>query len=227
MTDYSPQTATAQILAAALPHVAFDGWSQVTLDAALRDCGHAAGLGMGLFPRGGVDLALAYHRACDVKLRDAIAGQGPLNLRYRARVAQAVRLRLQLADKDAVRKASALFALPRYAPEGAALIWGTADAIWGALGDTSRDVNWYSKRATLGAVYSSAVLYWLGDTSAGDADTWGFIDRRIDNVMQFEKLKADMRKNPLAQAVLAGPLQILQRISAPQPRQDLPGQTHR
>lgn len=227
MTDHSPDTAQSQILAAALPHVAFDGWSQASLDAALRETGHAKGLGMGLFPRGGVDLALAYHRAGDAQLREAIAAQGPSNLRYRDRVAQAVRLRLQLADKDAVRKASALFALPRYAPEGAALIWGTADAIWGALGDTSRDVNWYSKRATLAAVYSSSVLYWLGDTSAGDTDTVAFIDRRIDNVMQFEQLKADLRQNPLAQAVMAGPFKILQRISAPERRQDLPGQLHR
>jgi ubiquinone biosynthesis protein COQ9 len=227
MSDHSPDTAIAQILAAALPHVAFDGWSQASLDAALRDTGHAKALGMGLFPRGGVDLALAYHRAGDGQLRDVIAAQGNSNLRYRDRVAQAVRLRLQLADKDAVRKASALFALPRYAPEGAALIWGTADAIWGALGDTSRDVNWYSKRATLAAVYSSAVLYWLGDTSAGDADTAAFIDRRIDNVMQFEKFKSDMRQNPLAKAVMAGPLKLLQRISAPEQRQDLPGRVHR
>jgi len=227
MTNHSPDTAIAQILTAALPHVAFDGWSQATLDAALRDTGHAKALGMGLFPRGGVDLALAYHRAGDAQLCDVIAAQGNSNLRYRDRVAQAVRLRLQLGDKDAVRKASALFALPRYAPEGAALIWGTADAIWDALGDTSRDVNWYSKRATLAAVYSSAVLYWLGDASVGDADTAAFIDRRIDNVMQFEKCKADIRQNRLAQAVMAGPLKILQRISAPEQRQDLPGQINR
>lgn len=227
MTDHSPDTAIVQILAAALPHVAFDGWSQATLDGALRDTGHAPALGMGLFPRGGVDLALAYHRAGDGQLRDVIAAQGVSNMRYSDRVAQAVRLRLQLADKDAVRKASALFALPRYAPEGAALIWGTADAIWGALGDTSRDVNWYSKRATLAAVYSSAVLYWLGDISAGDADTAAFIERRIDNVMQFEKFKSDMRQNPLAKAVMAGPLKLFQRISAPEQRQDLPGRVHR
>jgi ubiquinone biosynthesis protein COQ9 len=146
-------------------------------------------------------------------------------MRYRDRIAHAIRLRLELADKDAVRKGSALFALPRHAPEGAGLIWGTADTIWNALGDTTRDVNWYSKRATLSAVYGSAVLYWLGDTSAGDVDTAEFIDRRIENVMEIEKFKAGLRQNRIARAVLAGPLKLLERISAPERSRDLPGQS--
>ncbi len=225
MEDHSTQQAAAQILAACLLHVPFDGWSQATLDAALRDCGHAQVMGAALFPRGGVDLAAAYHRAGDAALRDALAGQDLSAMRYRDRIAHAIRLRLELADKDAVRKGSALFALPRHAPEGAGLIWGTADAIWNALGDTSRDVNWYSKRATLSAVYGSAVLYWLGDTSASDADTAQFIDRRIENVMEFEKFKAGLRQNRLANAVLSGPRKLLERISAPERQGDLPGQT--
>jgi len=224
MQDHSPSTAAAQILAAALPHVAFDGWSDSVLAAALRETGHAPALGAGLFPRGGVDLAAAYHRAGDSDMLAALAGQDLAALRYRERIAHAIRLRLQLADKDAVRKGAALFALPRYAPEGAALIWGTADAIWRALGDTSRDYNWYSKRATLAAVYSAAVLYWLGDTSEGDADTAGFIDRRIENVMQFETLKARVSSNRIGKALMAGPLKVLERVSAPQKRSDLPGQ---
>ncbi len=223
MEDHSMQNAGAQILAAALVHVPFDGWSDETLAAALRDTHHAPVIGIALFPRGGVDLAAMYHRAGDAALRDALAGQDLSALRYSARVAQAVRLRLQLADKNAVRKASALFALPHHAPEGAALIWATADAIWNALGDTSRDFNWYSKRATLSAVYSSVVLYWLGDSSAGDAETALFIDRRIENVMQFEKFKAGMRQNRIVSGLMTGPLKLLERISAPQQRGDLPG----
>jgi ubiquinone biosynthesis protein COQ9 len=224
MQDHSPSAAKAQILAAAVPHVAFDGWSQTTLAAALRDTGHDPALGAGLFPRAGVDLATAYHRAGDADMVAALAGQDLTSLRYRDRIAHAIRVRLQMADKDAVRKGAALFALPRYAPEGAALIWGTADAIWDALGDSARDYNWYSKRATLAAVYSAAVLYWLGDTSEGDADTSAFIDRRIENVMQFETLKGKIAQNRIGRALMAGPLKVLERVSAPQKRSDLPGQ---
>lgn len=220
--DHTMEQAKARILAAALPYVAFDGWSQATLQAALHDSGDAAGLGAGLFPRGGVDLAVAYHQAGDQAMVDAL---GDLSgMRFRDKITHAVRLRLELTDQEAVRRAAALFALPQYAAQGAALIWATADRIWTALGDTSRDVNWYSKRATLSAVYGATVLFWLGDTRG---ETWGFLDRRIENVMQFESLKANFRGNRIGQALARGPLKLLERISAPDTATDLPGRTQR
>lgn len=211
------------VLAAALPHVAFDGWSEATFSAAITDSGVTPGLARALFPRGGVDLAVAYHRNGDTAMSDALAARDLAVLRYRDRVALAIRLRLELADKELVRRGSTLFALPQHAVEGAGLIWATADAIWTALGDTSRDLNWYSKRASLSAVYASTVLFWLGDTSDDNAATWEFLDRRIENVMQFEKLKAGVQNNPLAQALMRGPLKVLERISAPKGAMDLPG----
>ncbi len=101
---------------------------------------------------------------------------------------------------------------------------GTADAIWHALGDTSDDINWYSKRATLAAVYSAVVLYWLGDESEGHGSSWEFLDRRVEDVMRFEKFKARVREMPVLGAALAGPLKALGRIKRPDdaPR-DLPG----
>ena len=221
--ENSMDTAKSRLLAAALAHVPFDGWSDVTLRAAVADSGMAAGLAAGLFPRGGIDMAAAYHKWGDQILRDELAQADLTALRFRERVTHAVRLRLELVDKEAVRRGVALFALPQHAPEGAALIWGTADTIWNALNDTSRDINWYSKRATLSAVYSATVLYWLGDNSEGNADTWAFLDRRIGNVMQFEKIKAGFGQNRIGQAILQGPLKIFQRISAPMTANDLPG----
>ncbi len=218
--------AKERILAAALAHVAFDGWSAATLKAALADSAAAPALAAALFPRGGVDLAVAYHQRGDQAMRDGLAAADLAALKLRERIALAVRLRLQAADKELVRRGSALFSLPQHAATGAGLIWGTAEAIWTALGDESRDVNWYSKRMSLGAVYTATVLYWLGDHSDGDADTWAFLDRRIENVMQVEKAKAALRKNPLAAALLAGPMKILARVGAPERHDDLPGQTH-
>lgn len=221
--DDSMDRAKSRLLGAALAHVPFDGWSDVTLRAAVADSGTAAGLAAGLFPRGGIDLAAAYHKWGDQSLRAELAQADLSALRFRERVTQAVRLRLELVDKEAVRRGVALFALPQHALEGAALIWGTADTIWTALNDTSRDINWYSKRATLSAVYSSTVLYWMGDSSEGNAETWAFLDRRIENVMQFEKIKAGFGQNRIGQALAAGPLKLFQRISAPMTANDLPG----
>ena len=223
--ENSMEAAKTRILTAALGHVAFDGWSQATLDAALSDSGVSAALGPALFPRGGIDLAVAYHQSGDQAMREALATSDLTALRYTGRVALAVKLRLQAADKELVRRGTTLFSLPHHAAEGSRLIWASADAIWQALGDSSTDLAWYTKRATLAAVYSATVLFWLGDHSDDNADTWAFLDRRLANVMQFEKTKARIQANPLAKLLLAGPARLLDKIRAPQPTQDLPGHT--
>ena len=206
----------AKVLKSALPHVVFDGWSAETLAAAVVDSGVDAGLAALAFPRGAVDLALAFHYDGDRKLADAMAAADTSGMRYSEKIANGIRLRLELVEghREEVRRGSALFALPTHAGDGAKAIWNTTDTIWNALGDTSRDVNWYTKRATLSAVYSAAVLFWLGDESGGE-DTDAFINRRIANVMQFEKFKATMRGNSLVKAFMAGPGKILDKITAP------------
>lgn len=220
----SPENAREAVLDAALSHVPFDGWSETTLRAAIADSGVAEGLARALFPRGGIDLAVAFHKDGDRQMAEILAKADLSQMRFRDRVAFAIRTRLDLvADRELVRRGTTLFALPQHAAEGAKLIWGTADAIWLALGDTSRDLNWYSKRATLSAVYGSVVLYWLGDDSPGHQATWDFLDRRIDDVMQIESLKAKLRENPLGKALLAGPGRVMEKWRAPTVPDDLPG----
>ena len=66
--------------------------------------------------------------------------------------------------------------------------------MWRAVGDTSTDFNFYSKRAILAGVYSSTMMRWFTDQSAGESETHAFLDARIENVMQFEKFKAQVRE---------------------------------
>lgn len=228
-----------KLLEAAMPHVPFDGWSAVTFAAALADlradlnadsgsnAGIEPGLVQALFPRGGTDLALAYHAKGDRELvakLEALAADGQLAaMRFRDRVVTAVMLRLELADREAVRRGTALFALPQNAADGAAAIWRTADAIWTALGDTADDINWYSKRATLSAVYGATVLYWLGDDSPDMQSTRDFLTRRVEAVMGFEKAKAAFLNNPMGKVLAAGPLALLSWVKPPPRRDDLPG----
>ncbi|MGH1424779.1 MAG: COQ9 family protein [Pseudooceanicola sp.] len=224
MTD--PNDPAELLLDAALNHVAFDGWGAATFDAAIAETGVEPGLARALYPRGSVDLALAYHLRGDREMLRRLEAADMSNLRFRDRVAQAVRFRLEATgDKELVRRGMTLFSLPQYAGDGANAIWGTADAIWTALGDTSEDVNWYTKRATLSGVYGSVVLFWLGDDSADHQATWDFLDRRIDNVMQIEKVKASLRENKLTSALLAGPMALLGQIRAPKGRGGMPGRT--
>lgn len=226
--EKSMSEAKSRLLAAATPHVAFDGWSETSFRAAITDSGLPEGLALALFPRGGIDLAAEWHREGDRAMAEALARRNDLGaLKFRERVALALRLRLEGADRELVRRGTTLFSLPAHAAEGAGLIWGTADAVWRALGDTSADVNWYTKRATLSAVWGASVLFWLGDETEGQAATWDFVDRRIENVMQFEKAKAAFAENPLGRALMAGPLKVLERVRAPRWRPDLPGQGER
>ncbi|UWR29752.1 COQ9 family protein [Sulfitobacter sp. W002] len=214
-----------QLLDAALMHVPFDGWSPATFNAAIKDSGLDPALARAVCPRGAVDLAVAYHRRGDAKMLEGLAQADLSQMRFRDRIAKAVRLRLEAGDREAIRRGSTLFALPHHAPEGASLIWETSDKIWTALGDTSDDVNWYSKRATLSGVYSATLLYWLGDASEGHQATWSFLDRRIDDVMQIEKIKAQVRESPTLSRLMAGPNWLLSHIKAPRGQQDpdLPG----
>lgn len=209
------------VLDAALPHVAFDGWSETTLRHAIADAGVAPGLARAVFPRGPVDLALAYHRRGDEEMAER-AQMSPLEGRITEKVATLIRYRLEAADKEAVRRGSTLFALPQHAGDGAKAIWGTADRIWRILGDSSEDVNWYTKRATLSTVYGATVLYWLGDDSTGHQATWDFLDRRLEGVMRFEGVKAKVAGNPLVKAALVP----FSWIKAPKSRDDMPGHMH-
>ena len=212
-----------RVLEAALVHVPFDGWSDRTLLAAADGAGVDRGLARAIYPRGGVDLALAYHARGDAEMARRLSETDLSALRFRDRIAKAVRLRLEGVDQELVRRGTTLFSLPQHAADGARALWGTADRIWTALGDTSQDLNWYTKRATLSAVHGSTVLYWLGDTSPGHQATWEFLDRRIDGVMQIEKMKASFRENPLGKALMAGPGKMLANIRAPKLPDDLPG----
>ncbi|MGB8621957.1 MAG: COQ9 family protein [Paracoccaceae bacterium] len=228
MTDAPPtmEALRDSLLDAALPHVPFDGWNEASFRAAVADAQMDPGLARSIYPRGAVDLALAFHERGDAAMLERLEKEDLSHLRFRDRIAAAIRFRLEaVEDKELVRRGSTLFAQPQHAADGAKAVWGTADRIWTALGDTSDDVNWYTKRMTLSGVYGSTVLYWLGDDSPGNEKTWEFLDRRIDDVMQFEKVKGQLQANPLLKPLLAAPNWALGKVRAPSRtrRDDLPG----
>ncbi|MEM6440328.1 MAG: COQ9 family protein [Pseudomonadota bacterium] len=211
MTDVDPAVpsdplaeAEEKILAAAPIHVTFDGWTRAALEAACRDAGVDQAMIKACFPRGGVDAALAFHRRGDRLMAEAFAAEAHGGWGFTQKVTRAVRLRLEVVSdaREAVRRGAALLSLPIYAPDAARAVWGTADAIWTAVGDASEDGNWYTKRATLSGVYSATALYWLGDETPGASATWEFLDRRISDVMRIESTKAALRRNPLGRLAL-------------------------
>lgn len=184
------------LIEAMLPHVPFDGWSMASVDAAARDLGIDADVARLVFPEGAFQMVDAYITLADVKMREALSTPEFAALKVRQKITTAIRTRLEQAapHREAIRRSAAILGLPANAPKAAGLTWRTADSIWRLCGDTSTDLNHYSKRALAGAVYASTLLIWMNDDSEDFADTWAFLDRRIAGVMEIEKAKAKLKQ---------------------------------
>jgi len=175
-------------LEALLPLVPTHGWTFAALRRALSESGGDPLDAELVFPGGAVELVEAFLDRADramEPLPDEI-----LALRPGARVRAMVIRRFAQArpDKDAVRRAVAILALPRNARVALRCTARTVDTIWHLAGDTSADVNWYSKRATLAGIYAATLLYWLRDAGEDDAATVAFLDRRMAERARLGKL---------------------------------------
>jgi ubiquinone biosynthesis protein COQ9 len=186
----------AAILQAALPHVAFDGFTDKVLERAGEEAAADKETVARLFPKGALDLLEEFSASADREMETRIAKLNLAELRIRERITAAVKTRLDVLrpNKEAARRAAAVLTLPPNAPLGVKLLWRTVDAMWRAIGDTTTDFNFYTKRGILAGVYSATLLRWFNDTSEGETATNEFLDRRIEDVMKFEKFKAQMKK---------------------------------
>ncbi|WP_233347754.1 COQ9 family protein [Hyphobacterium indicum] len=197
-----------RLLQAALRHAAFDGWTDEMVRQAGTDAGLSSGAILLAAPRGALDLIAHWSRQMDQQMRETMAAADLKSMKIRQRVTFAVQARLDAIGphEEAARRARARLMLHDAASLGAELIWATSDDIWRALNDPSTDFNWYSKRAILSAVYTSSLAVWLNDETPDKMKAKAFLDRRIENVMEFEKAKASWRK---LTADLPDPAQIL------------------
>jgi len=175
----------------------FDGWTRAAVDSAARQLGLdpvQARLAMPKTQAGMIDL---YIQEVDRALEAWFTPQRIAKLKIRQRIRALVWHRLEIMGpaRESVRRGLAILAMPQNVPLALRIGWRSADVMWRIAGDTSTDFNHYTKRMTLGAVYGSTLLAWLDDHSDGFSDTADFLDRRIDDVMRFEKFKADWRSS--------------------------------
>ena len=188
------QSQRDRILEAALQHIPFDGWNRRSLLAGAADIGIDAATTKRLFPRGGDDLLAHLDVWADRRLVEAVDQQAIDRLRMRERIARLVRMRLEILSphREAMRRAVAARLLPSNAIAAGPALWRSIDLIWAIAGDRADDASYYTKRGLLLAVWTSTFFYWLEDQSPGLEDSWGFLDRRIDNVMQIGKLRGQV-----------------------------------
>lgn len=173
-------------------HAGFDGWGEAALARAADELGVPADRARLAFPGGAAEMVDAWFDWVDKAMIDAFTPEQVAAMKIRDRIRNLLLFRFEtLAPyREALRRALAILALPRNAPEGARLAWRSADRIWRLAGDEAADFNHYSKRAILIGVYGSTTMIFLGDESEDLAETRAFLDRRIDDVMRFEKAKA-------------------------------------
>ena len=183
------------VLAVALPHAAFDGFTDKVLEQAAAEAGVSKASLARLFPGGPIALVEYYSAWADEQMVAALAKLDLKAMKIRSRIAAAVMARLAVLkpDKEAARRAATLLAMPMHAMTGTKLGWRTVDAMWRAAGDTSTDFNFYTKRGILAGVYGATAVRWFNDDSADEKPTRDFLAARIENVMQFEKFKASAK----------------------------------
>jgi ubiquinone biosynthesis protein COQ9 len=186
-------------LAPLLPQeAAFDGWSEAALAAAATALGVPPERGHLAIPNGAMDMIDAWFASIDEGMAAALPRDTLAAMKIRERITAIVLARLDIATpyREALRRAIAILALPTNVAAATKLGWRAADAMWRLAGDDVTGFAHYTKRTTLAAVYLSTILVFLDDESEDLAETRAFLDRRIANVMQFEKFKAQIKPDP-------------------------------
>ena len=173
----------------------FDGWSNKAVQSAAAQLGVDPDRARAAMPKTQAGLVDLYIQGVDRALEEGLGPERLAAMKIRERIRSLVWHRLELMGpaREAVRSGLAILAMPQNVALGLRTGWRTADLMWRLAGDTSTDFNHYTKRMTLSAVYGSTLLAWLDDQSEGWTDTAAFLDRRIDDVMRFEKFKAQWR----------------------------------
>ena len=192
----SDQEMREAVLARALPHAAFDGFTDQVLQKAGEEAGASKAEIARLFEAGPISLVEFYSASTDAEMERRLGRIDLKAMKIRQRIAAAVKTRLAILKphKEAARRAAALLSLPMHAALGARLVYRTVDAMWRAAGDTSTDFNFYTKRGILAGVYGATAMRWFNDTSEDEKPTEDFLAARIENVMQFEKFKSKAKE---------------------------------
>jgi ubiquinone biosynthesis protein COQ9 len=177
------------IVESALKHVAFDGWSNSALTQGAIEAGFSDNMVLRAFPNGMSEVIDHFADWSDRRMIVELETQNLEAKKIRERIHACVKTRVQLSalHKEAIRRLLAYFALPINTPLAARLAWRSCSIMWYEAGDRSADWNHYTKRGLLVGVYSTTLLYWMGDEGDDEGDfpeTWAFLDRRISDVLK-------------------------------------------
>ena len=177
-------------------NAAFDGWSVAAVSAAAKEIGVDPDIAQLAYKDGAMAMIDGWIDSIDLEVAHRLPSEklNAMKIRERITTLLATRIDIMAPDREALRRAMAVMAMPQNLAVAAKMGWRTADRNWRLAGDTATDFNHYTKRMTLSAVYASLLVVFVNDDSEDFVDSRTFLDRRIDNVMQFEKVKAQAKK---------------------------------
>ena len=175
---------------------AFDGWSKLAVANAAAAAGVDAAAADYAFSGGAMAMIEAWVKSVDAAMAAALPAEKLAAMKIRERIRSLVQFRLDAIahQKEALRRALSIMAMPQNAVRAVQLGWHSADVMWRLAGDTATDYNHYTKRLTLGSIYAATLAVYADDTSPDHADTRAFLERRIEGIMKFEKAKARLLK---------------------------------
>ena len=175
-----------------LAHVPFDGWTKAAMQTTAEQLGLSALQMERLFPQGINGLVEIGSNNIDRQMAEIFMNRfaddmDMMPVHKKIRELLLIRFEILQPNKEAVRKMVAFMAQPAQAKPGSKLLYKTLDRVWRIIGDRSTDYNFYTKRATLGAVYGSTMLAFLDDDTPDMQKTRTFLDRRLQDVAKLPK----------------------------------------
>ena len=187
------------LIKAMINHVPFDGWSIDALEQGAIDIGFEQKdtydtrmkIYKDLFKKGSIDFIDIFSEMIDLEVKNNYEKLDPKPERVPEKVKTIILMRLSICQKykEAIRSSIPITALPKNSKVSIRLLYRTCNSIWRIIGDKSTDFSFYTKRASLAAVYSATLLFWLNDTSRDNKDTSFFLDRRLNDISKISKLK--------------------------------------
>ena len=184
---------------AMLVHVPFDGWSWTALEQGAIDMDFETKLNFedrkkiyyDLFKNGPIDFIETFSKIIDDEMEKNYESLAIKPDRVPQKIKTIILIRLHLSQKykEAVRSSLSLTAIPKNSKQSLKILYRTCHRIWKIAGDTSTDFSFYTKRASLAAVYSSTLLFWLNDNSSTQDETESFLDRRLKDISRISNLK--------------------------------------
>lgn len=185
----------AELAPALARNAAFDGWRPEAVAMAAAELKIDVDIAQLAFSGGAMDMIDAWFASIDLAMLKAVPPEKIATMSMRQRIAALVEARLELlaGNRESLRRAIAIMAMPQNSVRALRLGWRAADVMWRAAGDSATDFNHYSKRLTLSSLYAATLLVFIDDESEGWTETRAFLARRIEDVMRFEKTKARWR----------------------------------